>query len=124
VPMNEVQEKIERELGELIPAKLGDGSGPARYYHLPGAQGTVGFITPISQHFCYQCNRLRLTADGKLRPCLLSDDEIDLRTPLRQGATIEDIKGLVVEAVCAKPERHHLSEQVIPQGRVMSEIGG
>ena len=124
VPMNEVQEKIERELGELIPAKLGDGSGPARYYRLPGAQGTVGFIAPISQHFCYQCNRLRLTADGKLRPCLLSDDEIDLRTPLRQGATIEDIKRLVVEAVRAKPERHHLSEQVIPQGRVMSEIGG
>ncbi|MCK4452483.1 MAG: GTP 3',8-cyclase MoaA, partial [Anaerolineae bacterium] len=74
--------------------------------------------------FCYQCNRLRLTADGKLRPCLLSDHEIDLRTPLRQGATIEDIKHLIVEAVRAKPERHHLDEQVIPQGRAMSEIGG
>ena len=124
VPMGEVRERIERELGELIPAKLGDGSGPARYYRLPGAQGAVGFITPISEHFCYQCNRLRLTADGKLRPCLLSDYEIDLRTPLRQGATIEDIKRLMVEAVRAKPERHHLSEQLIPQGRAMSEIGG
>jgi cyclic pyranopterin phosphate synthase len=124
VPMGEVRERIENELGELTPAKLAVGGGPARYYRLPGAQGTIGFITPISEHFCYQCNRLRLTADGKLRPCLLSDDEIDLRTPLRRGATIEDIKRLILEAVRAKPERHHLSEQVIPQGRAMSEIGG
>ena len=124
VPMDEVRETIERELGELRPVKLAGGGGPARYYRLAGAQGTVGFITPISQHFCYRCNRLRLTADGKLRPCLLSDSEIDLRTPLRQGATIKEIKRLIVEAVCAKPERHHLSEQVIPQGRTMSEIGG
>lgn len=123
VPMGEVRERIERELGELIPARLG-GGGPARYYRLLGTQGTIGFITPISEHFCYQCNRLRLTADGKLRPCLLSDYEINLRTPLRQGATIEQIKCLIVEAVRAKPERHHLSEQVIPQGRTMSEIGG
>jgi len=124
MPMDEVREKIERELGELIPAKLRDGSGPARYYRLPGAQGTIGFITPISEHFCYQCNRLRLTADGKLRPCLLSDYEIDLRTPLRKGATIEDVKRLIVEAVRAKPERHHLSEGISPHERAMSEIGG
>ncbi len=124
VPMSEVRERIEKELGELIPAKLAAGGGPARYYRLPDAHGTIGFITPISEHFCYQCNRLRLTADGKLRPCLLSDYEIDLRTPLRQGATIEDIKHLIIEAVRAKPERHHLLEQVIPQGRAMSEIGG
>jgi len=124
VPMDEVRERIERELGKLKPAKLGSGGGPARYYRLAGARGAIGFIAPISDHFCYQCNRLRLTADGKLRPCLLSDYEIDLRTPLRRGATLEDIKRLIVEAVHAKPERHHLSEQVIPQGRAMSEIGG
>ena len=124
VPMDRVRERIERELGELKPARLGAGGGPARYYRLPGAQGTIGFITPISEHFCYQCNRLRLTADGKLRPCLLSDYEIDLRTPLRQGATIEEIKRLIVEAVRAKPERHHLSEGVLPHERTMSEIGG
>ncbi|MBL7183901.1 MAG: GTP 3',8-cyclase MoaA [Anaerolineae bacterium] len=124
MPMGEVRERIERELGELIPARLRGGGGPARYYRLPDAQGSIGFITPISEHFCYQCNRLRLTADGKLRPCLLSDHEINLRTPLRQGATIEGIKRLIIEAVRAKPERHHLSEQVIPQGRAMSEIGG
>jgi len=124
VPMGEVRERIERELGELRPARLGGASGPARYHRLAGARGTIGFITPISEHFCYQCNRLRLTADGKLRPCLLSDHEIDLKTPLRQGVTIEEIERLIVEAVRAKPERHHLSEQVIPQGRTMSEIGG
>ncbi len=124
VPMGEVRERIEKELGELIPAKLAAGGGPARYYRLAGARGSIGFIAPISEHFCYQCNRLRLTADGTLRPCLLSDYEIDLRMPLRRGATIEDIKRLIVEAVRAKPERHHLSEQVIPQGRTMSEIGG
>ncbi len=124
VSMSEVRERIERKLGELIPAKPGIGGGPARYYRLPGAQGTIGFITPISEHFCYQCNRLRLTADGKLRPCLLSDYEIDLRTPLRQGATVEEIKRLIIEAVRAKPERHHLSEHIIPQGRAMSQIGG
>jgi len=126
VPMSEVRKRIERELGEgeLIPAKMGVGGGPARYYRLPGAQGTIGFITPISEHFCYQCNRLRLTADGKLRPCLLSDYEIDLRTPLRQGASVKEIKALIIEGIRNKPERHHLSEQVIPQGRAMSEIGG
>jgi cyclic pyranopterin phosphate synthase len=124
VPMGEVRERIERELGGLIPAKLGVGGGPARYYRLAGAQGTIGFITPISEHFCYQCNRLRLTADGKLRPCLLSDYEIDLRTPLRRGASAEEIKALIIEGIRNKPERHHLSEQVIPQGRAMSEIGG
>ncbi len=124
VMTTEIRQRIETDLGPLEPVKVSVGNGPAQYYRLPGAQGTVGFITPISEHFCYQCNRLRLTADGKLRPCLLSDDEIDLRTPLRQGATIEDVKRLIVEAVRAKPERHHLSEQVIPQERAMSEIGG
>jgi len=67
---------------------------------------------------------LSLTADGKLRPCLLSDYEIDLRTPLRQGASAEDIKALIIKGIRNKPERHHLSDQVIPQGRTMSEIGG
>ena len=124
VPLDEARARIEEEMGELIPARVAAGGGPARYYRLPGAEGTIGFITPLSEHFCYRCNRLRLTADGKLRPCLLSDDEIDLRTPLRQGATMEEIKPLIVEAICAKPERHHLPEHVTPQGRTMSEIGG
>jgi cyclic pyranopterin phosphate synthase len=124
VPLGEARERIERELGELIPAKLGVGGGPARYYRLPGAEGTVGFITPISEHFCYQCNRLRLTADGKLRPCLLSDQEIDLRTPLRRGAGVAEIRELLLEGIESKPLQHHLDERRMPANRVMSEIGG
>jgi len=124
VPMGEVRERTERELGKLIPAKLGVGGGPARYYRLPGAQGTIGFITPISEHFCYQCNRLRLTADGQLRPCLLSDQEIDLRTPLRRGAGAAEIRELLLEGIESKPLQHHLDERRMPANRVMSEIGG
>jgi len=120
----EIRQQIEAVLGELEPAKVSAGSGPARYYRLPGARGTLGFITPISEHFCYRCNRLRLTADGQLRPCLLSDQEIDLRTPLRQGADVAQIKGLLLKGIESKPMQHHLDEHKRPENRVMSEIGG
>jgi cyclic pyranopterin phosphate synthase len=120
----EVRRRIEAALGELEPAKVSAGNGPARYYRLPGARGTLGFITPISEHFCYRCNRLRLTADGQLRPCLLSDQEIDLRTPLRDGAGIAEIKALLLQGIERKPMRHHLDECQRPERRVMSEIGG
>ena len=124
VTKKEVQRRIEAALGELEPAKMSVGNGPARYCRLPGAKGTVGFITPISEHFCYRCNRLRLTADGQLRPCLLSDYEINLRTPLRQGANVEQVKGLLLEGIESKPMQHHLDESMRPENRVMSEIGG
>ncbi|MBN1978137.1 MAG: GTP 3',8-cyclase MoaA [Anaerolineae bacterium] len=124
VTAREIQEQIEATLGALEPAKVLPGGGPARYYRLPGAKGTLGFITPISDHFCHQCNRLRLTADGHLRPCLLSEYEIDLRTPLREGADVEHIKTLILQAIERKPMQHHLDECQIPTGRVMSEIGG
>jgi cyclic pyranopterin phosphate synthase len=124
VSAQEVREQIESTLGKLIPAKITVGNGPARYYRLPDAKGTIGFITPISEHFCYQCNRLRLTADGHLRPCLLSEREIDLRTPLRAGAGVEQVKTLIRQAIESKPMRHHLNECQAPAGRVMSEIGG
>ncbi|MEW6230745.1 MAG: GTP 3',8-cyclase MoaA [Chloroflexota bacterium] len=124
VPVAEMVQTIESDLGPLEPAKLVGGNGPARYYRLSGARGTVGFISPVSEHFCYQCNRLRLTADGRLRPCLLSEDEIDLRAPLRAGATVEELKGLIVQAVVAKPERHRLQQRQVPRSRIMSEIGG
>lgn len=120
----EIRERIEDVLGPLAPAKVGVGNGPARYYRLPGAKGTVGFITPISQHFCTQCNRLRLTADGHLRPCLLSEHEIDLRTPLRAGADVSRIKALILQGIEDKPQQHHLAECEAPEGRAMSEIGG
>ncbi len=120
----EIRREIETMLGPLEPAKVSVGGGPARYYRLPGAHGTVGFITPISEHFCTRCNRLRLTADGRLRPCLLSEREIDLRTPLRQGADAAQIKALILHAIESKPPQHHLGEKRSPGGRVMSEIGG
>ena len=124
VTAREIRQKIETALGELEPAKVSAGNGPARYYRLPGAKGTLGFITPISEHFCYRCNRLRLTADGQLRPCLLSDREIDLRTPLRQGADVAQIKRLLLQGIESKPMQHHLDEWERPEKRVMSEIGG
>ena len=120
----EMRHRIEAALGDLEPAANGKGNGPARYYRLWGAQGTIGFITPISEHFCYRCNRLRLTADGQLRPCLLSDNELDLRTPLRQGAEVAQIKTLILQGIESKPLQHHLNECNRPEKRVMSQIGG
>jgi cyclic pyranopterin phosphate synthase len=124
VSVGEVRRRIEATLGELVPAKVRVGNGPARYYRLPGAVGTIGFISPVSEHFCYQCNRLRLTADGRLRPCLLSDYEIDLRTPLRQGADLAEVRELLIRSIGAKPRGHRLDESIVPRERAMSEIGG
>jgi cyclic pyranopterin phosphate synthase len=120
----EIRQRIETELGVLEPAQVSAGGGPARYYRLPDARGTLGFITPLSEHFCYQCNRLRLTADGRLRPCLLSDYEMDLRTPLRQGADLAEVRELLIRSIGAKPRGHRLKESIAPRGRAMSEIGG
>jgi cyclic pyranopterin phosphate synthase len=119
-----IRAQIEAALGTLEAVRPDVGSGPATYYRLPGAAGTVGFITPVSDHFCYQCNRLRLTADGQLRLCLLSDIEIDLRSALRQGAGVREIEALLLDGIQRKPKRHRLSESRRPKARVMSEIGG
>jgi cyclic pyranopterin phosphate synthase len=121
VPIAEIKQRVE-SLGKLEPTS-GTGGGPAKYFRFPGARGTVGFISPMSEHFCWECNRLRLTADGKLRPCLFSDTEIDLREPLRLGATSHDIKDLFREAVSLKPAGH---TQVSGAGceRFMVQVGG
>jgi len=111
-------------LGKMEPIKMAVGNGPAKYYRFPGAKGTIGFITPVTEHFCYQCNRLRLTADGKLRPCLLSEEEIDLREALRSGATSDELKSLIEKAIACKPERHYLTEGKKPNGRPFSQVGG
>ncbi len=110
-------------LGVLEPCLPPMGNGPAKYYSLSGAEGTIGFITPISEHFCFGCNRLRLTAEGKLHPCLLADEEIDLREPLRRGGSKAEIKELIRQAVALKPKGHHLVEGVIPR-RPMRQMGG
>lgn len=111
-------------LGKLEPCMPSAGNGPAKYFRFPDARGTIGFITPVTEHFCFNCNRLRLTADGKLRLCLLSEDEIDLKQPLRSGISSAGLKRLIEEAVARKPLRHHLSEGLVPRDRPFSQVGG
>jgi cyclic pyranopterin phosphate synthase len=96
------------------------GWGPATYYRFAGAPGTVGVISPLSHHFCGECNRLRLTADGKLRTCLFSDEELDARAVLR-GGTEQDLHALIREALASKPESHDMRIGTL---RRMSQIGG
>ena len=111
-------------IGPLEPVKL-RRNGPARYFRFSGAPGVVGFISPLTHHFCSFCNRLRLTSDGKLRPCLFSETEIDLKSALRSGAPDSEIERLIRLAVEIKPDRHELSGQDIPRNRKpMSKIGG
>jgi cyclic pyranopterin phosphate synthase len=125
VPSVEVQQHVS-SLGSLEPCMSITGNGPAKYYRLAGAEGTIGFISPLTEiSFCSRCNRMRLTPDGKLRPCLLGDDEIDLRTPLRNNASMEELRRLILKAVASKPEHHHLKDtNDRPLERKMSQIGG
>jgi len=123
VPVSKMKKRL-KPLGKLEPCLPSVGNGPAKYFRYPHAIGTIGFITPISEHFCFHCNRLRLTADGKLRPCLMSDYEIDLKQPLRSGISTDGLKQLIEEAVANKPLRHHLTEGDIPQDRLFSQVGG
>ncbi len=120
----ETQARIEAELGPLHPVPGHDGHDPARPYRLAGAQGQIGFISTVTEPFCAGCNRYRLTADGKLRLCLLRDREVDLLTPLRQGCTVEALKTIIHTAVWNKPWGHGLPNGEVPQLRVMSQIGG
>ena len=112
---------------ELIPI-TGDPSASAQLYRIPGLRGIIGFISPVSEGFCATCNRLRLTADGYLRPCLHGPIEIDVKGPLRQGATDDDIANLFYEAVEKKPRSHHnfvmQSDNPHEEGRAMVKIGG
>jgi cyclic pyranopterin phosphate synthase len=123
VSAEEIRKRIE-PLGALEPWRTDVGNGPAKYFRLPGASGTVGFITPVTEHFCYRCNRLRLTADGKLRPCLLNENEIDLREPLRGGASAAELKRLIEKAIADKPKGHHLAGGARYGGRPFSQVGG
>jgi cyclic pyranopterin phosphate synthase len=111
-------------LGKLEPSQPITGNGPARYFRFKNARGTVGFITPISRHFCFSCNRLRLTAEGKLRPCLLSDYEVDLRQSLRDGVPAAELKKVITGAVKAKPKQHELAGGKASGKRMMSQVGG
>lgn len=123
VSVGEMQKRIE-SLGKLEPYLPNVGNGPAKYYRLPKAQGTIGFITPISEHFCFKCNRLRLTSNGKLRPCLLSTNEIDIKQALRQRIPDSELKQIINEAVANKPLQHKLESGFIPKDRPFSQVGG
>ena len=120
----QIQERIQLGLGPMEPSNNGNLDGEARIFHLPGAQGEIGFISSVTSPFCDSCTRARLTADGRLRLCLLRENEVDLLKPLRAGATLEDLRRVILDGIWFKPWGHGLAEGVIPLNRVMSEIGG
>jgi cyclic pyranopterin phosphate synthase len=120
----EIRGIIEQAFGPLETANSGELDGEARLFHVPGAQGDLGFISSVTVPFCASCARARLTADGVLRTCLLRDNEINLLKPLRSGATQEDLRQLLLDAIWDKPWGHGLADGMIPLSRVMSEIGG
>jgi cyclic pyranopterin phosphate synthase len=124
VKATEMMERIQVALGPLEPSNNGHLDGEARIFRLPGGQGELGFISSVSMPFCASCTRARLTADGKLRLCLLREKEVDLLTPLRQGATPEDLRQIIIDGIWQKPWGHGLAEGDVPLNRVMSEIGG
>jgi cyclic pyranopterin phosphate synthase len=123
VSTREIKKRLD-VLGHMERCGTERGNGPARYFRFPGARGTVGFISPITEHFCATCNRLRMTSDGHLRPCLLDDDEIDIKKALRNGGSDEDLKAIIERAVVLKRERHHLNEGEKAPERPMRQIGG
>lgn len=120
-------------LGTLVPVRVRK-NGPSKYYRLKGAKGVIGFISALTHHFCSDCNRLRLTSDGKLRPCLFSETEIDIRSALRSGASDQEIERLLKLSIEVKPKEHNLDSSASAQPtsvlspsalkRPMSRIGG
>jgi cyclic pyranopterin phosphate synthase len=120
----EIRERIEQALGPLETAHGGELDGEARIFHISGAQGAIGFISSVTVPFCASCTRARLTPDGILRTCLLRENETDLLTPLRRGASQDELRKIVLEALWEKPWGHGLAEGEIPLNRGMSEIGG
>jgi len=121
VPSDEVLARI-RTLGALEPAAgPARGNGPAVYYAFPGARGTIGMITPMTHTYCGSCNRVRLTADGRLRTCLFGDHEVDLRTPLRAG---EPLESHFRRALAEKPKEHALLQMKVGGLRALSQVGG
>ena len=122
VPTDEVLARVSAAFGALEsvagPAR---GNGPAAYHRLPGGLGSIGVITPMTHTYCGSCNRVRLTADGRLRTCLFGDHEVDLRTPLRAGLPLDPF---VRRALAEKPEAHALLARRVGGLRALSEVGG
>jgi cyclic pyranopterin phosphate synthase len=124
VSTRESMERIEQGLGPLFPINHGNIVGEARLYRLAGAKGNLGFISPVSDPYCDSCNRMRLTADGRIRLCLLSEKELNFRDTLRNGGSHEELVALFQRAIWAKPVGHQLEEGIHPENRTMSQIGG
>jgi cyclic pyranopterin phosphate synthase len=121
VPSDEVLARI-AQVGVLEPASGPPrGNGPAKYQRLVGAQGTIGVITPMTHTYCASCNRVRLTADGRLRTCLFGDHEVNLREPLRRG---DDLVPLYAQALAEKPREHALLQMKVGGLRALSQVGG
>jgi cyclic pyranopterin phosphate synthase len=125
MPIDEIRRRV-ASVGPLEDLPTIKTRGPATYAQLPNARGRIGFIAALSHHFCSTCNRLRLTADGKLRACLFAEEEVDIITALRSGAALADLTAIVQSCVAAKPERHCLNDDPSPfrNGRAMQAIGG
>jgi GTP 3',8-cyclase len=123
VSVSEMRERLV-DAGVLTLTEGPSGNGPARYYRIPGGIGTVGFISPLSEHFCGDCNRLRLTVDGWLRSCLFSDDGVYVKDALDREASIEELQHLVAEAIHRKPESRPAELSSSIAGQAMSRIGG
>jgi cyclic pyranopterin phosphate synthase len=122
VPIQEMKEIL--GLKEYVPTLGILGGGPAEYVQPRGFKGSIGFISAMSRHFCNTCNRVRLTADGKLRPCLHSKHEVSLRDALRNGTSDAALMDLFAQAVWHKPAEHHMNDEALQGRRVMSQIGG
>lgn len=120
----EIKERIETSLGPLEEPHEGILDGEAKIYKIPGAAGEIGFISSVTTPFCASCTRARLTADGKLRLCLLREKEVDLLGPLRAGQSLEQLREIILNGIWNKPWGHGLAEGEIATNRVMSEIGG
>jgi cyclic pyranopterin phosphate synthase len=124
IPSSRIMEEI-REVNELIPIGLQENDGPAKRYCIKGGRGEIGFISPISSHFCAQCNRLRLTPDGKIRTCLFSDEEINLKDAWRASGREDTVEEVLYQALQAKPQGHRIGDMRFKKcQRGMHAIGG
>lgn len=122
VDLQEVRARLEQHF-TLLPGVM-PGGGPARYVQVAGTSMRIGFITPLSQHFCASCNRVRLAVDGRLHLCLGQEHSFDFRSLLRGGASDADLRAAVIEAIARKPERHEFIENPRQIVRFMAQTGG
>ncbi|MCK5767646.1 MAG: GTP 3',8-cyclase MoaA, partial [Candidatus Atribacteria bacterium] len=133
ISVQKIKEKLIKKY-LLRPIKISTSNGPAKYFQIEGGKGTIGFINALSQHFCKTCNRIRLTSEGKLRPCLFSNKEIDIKSEIRNSEKLNIstpylrkklIQEKIIEAVKLKPESHQLNTKIKNDiSFQMSKIGG